>query len=233
MNQKGFANTLVIVLLLVIIAGVVGYLAFFREKGSSPTTTSTSSATPSLSGDQKSIVADSKVLLVIDDDAIFNFFKTESQLCDENNINSTPDRRMFCENKATFKSETRFASIVSSPDKTKIGLTIESDALTPDKVVGIFYPYRTTNKIHFLTSYYLLNEFISFSPSGTNFVFKGGCFEGMCGLYIKNSETLVNKAGLSDSESADARTRNATFVRWVSDNEVEYKLGTELKRASF
>ncbi|MEK7575946.1 MAG: hypothetical protein AAB491_02595 [Patescibacteria group bacterium] len=237
MNQKGYVN-IILVVLVVILAGVVGYLTLVKKSAQpteipTPSPIPTSSATPSLSGDRKSIVADGKVLLVIDDDTIFNFFKAERGLCDGYNLTSTPDRKMFCENKAIFKSKTRFTSIVSSLDKIKVGFTIESDTLTPDKVVGIFYPSRATNKIHFLTNYYLGNEFISFSPSGTNFVFQGGCFEAMCGLYIKNSETLANKASLSDSEFADARTKNVTFVRWVSDNEVEYKLGTELKRASF
>src|SRR3989344_4001915 len=118
-----------------------------------------------------------------------------------------------------------------SADKMKIGFTIESDTLTPDKVVGIFS--RSANAVNLLGGYYLGNAFIGFSPNGTNFVYQGGCFEGMCGLYVKNSETLADKASLSDSESADARTRTATFVRWISDNEIEYKLGSELKQASF
>ena len=246
MNQKGFSNTLVVILALVIIAGVGGYFVFFQKQETSPTVTNTPtpstsqntpptdtsvSGTPSLSADKKSVVADSKVLLIVDNDTIFNWFKTQSQLCDGYNLTSTPDRKMFCEDKTSFKSQTRFSSIVVSPNKMKIGFTIESDTLTPDKVVGIFL--RSTDKIHLLGSYYLGNEFISFSPSGINFVYQGGCFEGMCGLYVKNSETLADKASLSDSEFADARTRTATFVRWVSDNEVEYKLGTELERASF
>lgn len=227
MNQKGFSNTLVIILAVIIVAGIAGYFVF--SQNTQPT--APVSEAPSLSADKKSIVADGKVLLAIDSDIIFNWFKAESQLCDGYNLTSTPDRKMFCENKATFKSKTRFASIIVSPDKMKIGLTIESDTLSPDTVVGIFL--RSTNAVHFLINYYLGNEFISFSPSGANFVYQGGCFEGMCGLYIKNSETLTSKASLSDSEFADARTRNTTFVRWLSDNEIEYKLGSELKRASF
>jgi len=246
MNQKGFSNTLVIILALVIIAGVTGYFVFFQKQETTPTTTNTPtsnnsqntqptgtsvSGTPSLSADKKSVVADGKVLLSIDSDTIFNWFKTESRLCDGYNLTSTPDRKMFCENKTSFKSKIRFVSIVVSPDKMKIGFTIESDTLSPDKVAGIFF--RSTNKINLLTNYYLGNEFISFSPSGTNFVYQGGCFERMCGLFIKNSETLANKASLNNSEFADARGQNVTFVGWISDNQVEYKLGTELKRESF
>ena len=249
-NQKGFAN-IVLMVLVVILAGAVGYFALVKKsptptnetqptnnlpsQQTPPVTTKnlpvTTPATPSLSADKKSVVADGKVLLVIDNETIFNWFKTKSQLCDGYNLTSTPDRKTFCENKTSFKNQTRFASIVVSPDKMKIGFTIESDTLTPDKVVGIFS--RSTNAVNLLGGYYLGNEFIGFSPNGTNFVYQGGCFEGMCGLYVKNSETLADKASLSDSESADARTRTATFVRWISDNEIEYKLGSELKQASF
>jgi len=243
MNQKGFANIILIVIIVVLV-GAVGYFAFVKKSEPiaqqptptptqtntpAPTPISTSSATPTLSADRKSIVANGKVLLAIDDDVIFNFFKTESQLCDVYNITSTPDRKMFCENKATFKGKTRFTSIVSSPDKMKIGFTIEGDTLSLDKVAGIFYPSRSTNKVHFLTNYYLGNEFISFSPNGTNFVYVGGCFEGYCGLSVKNSETLADKISFGGGDSAV----KYTFVRWISDKEIEYKAGDELKRASF
>lgn len=250
MNQKRFANIMLIVLV-VILVGAVGYFALVKKsptpvsetqstnnipsQQTPPVTTNnppvTTLGTPSLSADKKNVIADGKVLLAIDNDTIFNWFKTKSQLCDGDNLTSTPDRKTFCENKTSFKSQTRFASIIVSPDKMKIGFTIESDTLSPDKVVGIFS--RSTNAVDLLGSYYLGTEFIGFSPNGTNFIYQGGCFERMCGLYVKNSETLADKASLSDSEFGDARTRTATFVRWISDNEVEYKLGSELKRASF
>ena len=171
-------------------------------------------------------------MLVIEDDAIFNFFKTKTELCEEYNI-TAPDRRLFCDNKDIFKSKTRFTSILSSSDNTKIGFAIESDALSPDKVAGMFYPSRSADKIHFLTNYYLGNEFISFSPSGTHFVYRSSCWEAMCGLFIKDSETLADKINLNDPEYLDLRSVDAEFVKWISDNEVEYKLGTELERASF
>ncbi len=242
MNQKGFSNTLVIILALVVIAGVAGFFVFFQKQEIPPTVTNTPtpstsqntqppatsvSGTPSLSADKKSVVADSKVLLSIDSDTIFNWFKTESQLCDGYNLTSTPDRKMFCENKTSFKNQTRFASIIVSPDKMKIGFTIESNTLSPDKVAGIFL--RSTNKVQILTSYYLGNEFISFSPSGTNFVFSSYCFENDCGFTIKNSDTLANKISFGNTpDHSDYR-----FVKWISDKEIEYKDGTELKRKSF
>jgi len=234
MNKKGFSNVLVIILALAIIAGIAGYFVFFQKQEIAPGTTSTpvsKSGTPSLSADKKSIVADDKVLLTIDNDAIFNWFKTESQLCKGYNLASVSGRKMFCENKTSFKSQTRFTSIVVSPDKMKIGFTIESDTLTPDKVAGIFL--RSTDKVHLLTNYYLGNEFISFSPSGKCFVYRGGCWEGMCSLFIKDSDTLTEKVSLNNPEHVDLRNADAEFIRWLSDNEVEYKLGTELKRESF
>lgn len=259
MNQKGFSNTVLIVII-AILMGVIGYLAFVKKsepitqkqtpastqidvppveaqtqtQAQTQTSAPASLATPSLAGDHKSIIANGKTLLAIDNDAIFNFFKTKSQLCSEYNITTTPDRKMFCENKAAFKKETRFASIIVSPDKTKIGFSIESDTLSPDKVAGIFYPYRTINTMSFLTNYYIGNTFISFSPNGTYFVYQGSCFEGMCGLFIKNSETLATKIDFNNSkEGLDARVTTSEFVQWISDNKVEYKLGKELKQASF
>ena len=184
----------------------------------------------SLSVDKKSIISDGKVLLTIDDDMIFNFFKNKSQLCDEYNITTTPDRKMFCENKTTFKNETRFKLIVVSSDGKKIGFTLESDALSPDTVVGIFYPYNSTNKVSLLSDYYLGNEFLSFSPNSINFVYSGGCWEAICAFYIKDSETLKDKINFIPAE-ADMRG-NYEFIRWISDNEIEYKLDKELKRTT-
>lgn len=109
----------------------------------------------------------------------------------------------------------------------KIGFTIESDALSPDKVAGIFL--RSANKVNLLTSYYLGNKFISFSPSGTNFAFSSYCVENYCGFTIKNSETLSDEISFGNTrDHGDFR-----FVEWVSDREIEYKAGTELKKESF
>lgn len=185
---------------------------------------------PFLSEDRKSIVEEGDVLLAIDDDSIFNFFKTESGLCD----NKEEAPWGGCLSKETFKTATRFASIVLSPDKTNIGFDIENDKLVPDKAAGIFYPHRASDKVYFLTSYYLGNEFIGFSPAGINFAYRGNCWEGLCGLYIKNSETLENVMDFNNPvEGLDARVVNSQFIKWISDNEIEYKLGAELKRASF
>ena len=182
-----------------------------------------------VSTDRKS-VSDGQIVLAIDNDQIVEWFRTQSQLCDTGSINSTPDRRMFCTDKATFRDRTRFASAVPSPDRMTIGFTISSDTLAPDTVAGIYQ--RSTGTVRFLTSYYIGNQFISFSPSGAKFVYQGGCFEANCGLFVRDTVTLVEKARVNDLVGGE-RHQNATFVRWVSDNEAEYRLGGDLKRVTF
>ncbi len=222
MNRKSFSNTLVIILVLVVIAGIAGYFIFSPKEG-----TELTAAEPSLSADKKNIIGDGNVLLAIGNDVIFNWFKTESQLCDGDNRTSVPDRKMFCENKAAFEGNARFASIVVSPDKMKIGFTIETDTLSPDKVAGIFL--LPAKEVRLLTNYYLGNEFISFSPTGINFVYRSYCFEGDCGFTIKNSDTLADKISFGDTpDHSDYR-----FTRWISDEKIEYKDGMELKQRSF
>lgn len=175
----------------------------------------------SLSADKKNIIFDNKKILSIDHDTVFNWFVTSSGLCDEFNIQVVP-RETFCSDKLFFRDQTRFVSAVASPDMAHIGFTIQSDILSPDAVVGIFS--RSTNAVHLISSFYLGNEFISFSPSGTHFVYQYSCFEAMCGLQVRHSETLDRVADLVDSEYPDARSRAAVFIKWVSDNEIMYKL---------
>jgi hypothetical protein len=188
------------------------------------------SATPGTSMDRKSVVVNGQAVLAIDDDRIVEWFRTQSQLCDQRNLTSAPDRRMFCSDKAAFRDRTRFRSVVSSPDGMNVGFTIESDALSPDAVAGIFL--RSTGSVRLLTTYYLGNEFIGFSPTGTNFVYQGNCFEARCGLFIRDSGTLAEKASLNNP-TGTGRTQSANFLNWISDNEIEYRVGTELRRASF
>lgn len=190
----------------------------------------TPAGTPASSADGKSIVVDGRPVLSVDDQRIVQWFRAESQLCDERNIGTTPDRGMFCTDVAAFRDAARFASVVSSPDGTKVGFTIQTDTLSPDEVVGILV--RPTNSVRFLTDYYLGNAFIGFSPNGTHFVYRASCFEGKCGLVVRDSESLKVKAELNISDGMD-RSETAEFVRWTSENEIEYRLGDELKRVSF
>lgn len=176
-----------------------------------------------VSGDKKSIHAGNEVILPVDDDVLFNWFKTESQLCDESNINSNLARKLFCESKEEFRRATQFKSIVVSPDNLTVGFTIESEALTPDTLVGLLLrSVDGNNSVEFLTNYYLGNEFLSFSPSGKYFVYKSGCFEAMCAFYIKDVVTLDDKVTFIPNEP-DARG-NYEFVRWITDDEIEYTL---------
>lgn len=229
-TQKHFAS--IALLVLVILFGVgVGYIIYKNNAPAPTNVTTTTEQTPILSVDKKSVMDGDVEILSIEHDTIFNWFKTSSQLCDEANITSTPDRKSFCENKDEFKNQTRFASLIVSPNNNTIGFTIETDTLSPDTVVGIFSP--TEKVVTLLGNYYLGNEFISFSPSGANFAYYSDCLGGMCALYIKNSKTLVEKITLSDAEYADARMNNVMLVKWISDNEIEYQQGIEVKRASF
>ncbi len=234
MNSKILLSALTIILIL----GAAGTGSFLFFQKTKLATTSSSVVIPqttvSLSVDQKSIVANNIPLLTIGDEAIFNFFKTQSQLCNKSNINNTPRRKMFCEDKTTFTSSTYFTSITSSPNGLVIGFTLATDELSPDTVVVIFYPTRTTTKINFLTNFYLGNKFISFSPNGDLFIYQDICFEGMCGLTIKNSDTLFNVADLNNPIAGpDSRTEYVEFIKWLSNNSVEYKLGTATKQISF
>jgi hypothetical protein len=181
-----------------------------------------------LSSDKKSITSDDVAILSIENDVIFNWFKTESQLCDGSNIDSNPGRKSFCEDEVTFKNMTRFKSIVGAPDNTVVGFTIESDTLTPDTVVGVFYPHEN-RKVTMLSSYYLGNEFLSFSPSGKYFVYTSSCFEGNCVLYVKDSLMLLDRINFAPREE-DIR-RKYEFVRWISDNEIEFTLNGELQKS--
>ena len=240
MNRKRFV-IIALVVLIIVFVGVVAYVTWIKRSAqpteiSIPTPTST--LTPTLSNDQKSIIVNDTILLAIDDDEIFNLFASLPDYCDEGYNINLPGRRAFCENKKVFKSKTRFASIVLSPDKTKIGftITVKVDGLTSglvsDKVAGIFYPSRATDKVHFLTDYYLGNEFIGFSPRGIHFVYQGSCWEADCSLFIKNSETLADKIILPETSDI-YRVAYIKFVRWISDNEVEYITFGKKKRASF
>jgi len=122
MNKRGFSNILVVILFLSTIAGVAGYFIFLKKQTTTPTTISTptnnitqktisidnsysDSELPSLTADKKDIIFDNRVLLSIDHNAIFDWFKTKSQLCDGYNLTSATDRKEFCENKASFRQK--------------------------------------------------------------------------------------------------------------------------------
>lgn len=231
MNNK---NILLIVLLVVI--AIVAYFVFGQKDSGTPpiidpenSETDPVSTTSSLSQDRKNILVNGKVLLSVDDETIFNFFKSDkSAMCDSSNIDNTPTRKSFCTNKTVFREKTTFAKIVASSSGNKIGFVIESDELSPDTISGIFYPKNTTYKVHLLTTYYLGNDFIGFSPSDTYLVTKDSCFEGVCGFTVKDAATLETVRHFGNPETEPAYT----FVRWLTDSKIEYRVGDELKQAS-
>lgn len=229
-----------------IIFGIVGYnfLAFlhlspavqkYSEKGRAEQAISAvagkSMAKFWISKDGKRIMKGKKELLRIENSQIFNFFANDSQLCDKSNL-TTVERTTFCKNKQIFKQKARFKSMIVSPDTSAIGFVIETDELVPDTVVGIFYPWRTRDNIHFLTAYYLGNDFLNFSPKGTYFVYKWNCWEAKCSLYIRETKTLAGRYPVKWTTAFDERTQDATFMRWVSENELEYLMGDHLKHIS-
>jgi hypothetical protein len=230
MNNKN----LFLIGLLIVIAVAVYFI--FSSKDSDTLTveqedveTPSGSITPSLSSDKKSIVADGKVLLSVDDEAIIEFFRSDkSAMCDDSNIDNTPTRRSFCTDKNVFREKVVFTKIVPSSTGNKIGFVIETEELSPDTVSGVFYPKNTTYQVHLLTTYYLGNDFIGFSPADTYLVTKDSCFEGVCGFTVMDAATLETIKHFGNPETEPAYT----FVRWVTDGKIEYRVGDELKQAS-
>jgi hypothetical protein len=208
--------------LLITIILCTAILSFFLAIGSILYWQKQGQLNPYLSSDKKSIMSDNKILLSIDDDAIFNFFKTPNQPCYESGGADVVTE--YCTDKAIFRSKTRFESIVVSPDKKTVGFSIETDVIMPDTAVGLFNATQQTNNVHFFTDIYLGNVFLNFSPSGKYFVYKGKCWEAMCGLYIHNTKTLEIIKKLNSPQYVDERTQDATFIRWVTDSILEYEL---------
>ncbi len=174
-----------------------------------------------LSADKKSIISDGAVLLAVDDDTIFDFFKYKSNTCDAYNMTINLVGKKFCEDKLTFRSLVEFTSVAAASDHAKVGFTIRENEFGRT-VVGIFYPWRKEKSVILLTGDDDDNEFLSFSPSGANFVYREGCFELACAFNIKNTETLGDMIDFIPPD-ADARG-NYEFVRWISDNKIVYTL---------
>lgn len=194
------------------------------------------SGMPSISADKKSIVADGKILLSIDNERIISGFRSNNPWLCEMDQDWTKEMRLLCSDRILFKEKSAFTSINVSANKA-IAFDLEVNRLIPNTYgnefiseVGIFS--ISTNKVNLLERSGSNTKFISFSPSGKNFAYRTSCFEGfssLCDIIIKDSETFTTKAALSYNEG----TSSNEFVRWVSDNQVEYKLNGELKRKSF
>lgn len=182
------------------------------------------SKAPELSSSKKSITANNGTILEITDKAIMDFFKKNSTgMCDDANNDNTSTRAAFCTKESVFREKSSFTKIIPSSNGSKIGFVIATDELTPDSVVGVFYPYNTTYKVHLLTSYYLGNDFVGFSPNDAYLVTKDSCFEGVCGFTVYNAATLSAIKHFGNSETGPANT----FVRWTSNTQFQYTVGAE------
>lgn len=228
-NLKPLKNThLAGKVVAILILLLLGALFAFYSKNNPDFEPQTETHEPilSLSADARAILSNQEILLDTKNEAIFNYFKN-SFLCDESNINSDSERPNFCQNQEFLAGKTTFTNFYLSPDKQKMIFTVTSEVLTPDQALGIYY--LDSNEVTIFSDYYIGNEFISFSPNGSYFVYKGGCFEATCALYIINTESLNQVAILSDSQYPDARVRDVFFNRWLSNSELEYSLGEEAK----
>jgi len=189
-------------------------------------------AQPKLSSNKKQIVSNNRILLEVDHQAIVNYFKTESQLCNNYSLNQ-PERKDFCTDAAIFKAKTKFNRIEVSSDKKAIGFSITSDVLSPDAVVGIFYPERSDKPIQFLSKYYLGNQFLSFSPNDQHFIYNHNCWEGFCGLTVKNTSTLKTVLEINNSENVDERNKKTVFEKWIDNRTIGYLIDGEPAKFSF
>lgn len=176
--------------------------------------------------DKKIIVQGETVLLKIDDDRIFDWFQNKSGLCDRVHNSSRQYRNQsrisFCTDAEAFLDKTNFVKSYPSNTKHYIAFEISSAELPPDKVLG-FYTVKTQT-INWLSNYYLGNEFISYSPDETKFIYQHKCFEGFCGLTVKSTHTLETLKDINNPEYLDARTQRVTFDKWVDNNTISYSL---------
>ena len=178
-----------------------------------------------LSFDRREILIDSKNILNIQSPDIYNWFLTQTELCSKDGFVRPNTLEISCTTPDSFRKYVEFKNIYISPDNKFVGFEINTDLDfdSGDSVIGILH--LENNKVNFVTNFYLGNVFISFSPNGKYFVYKGSCFEGLCGLYVRNSETLEIVSNVNNPEYDDTRQFDSDFVRWVSENEFEYKIG--------
>jgi len=173
-----------------------------------------------LSTDKKTILQGTSVLLKIDDAEIFGWFETKSGLCRKGNNNES--RNLFCDDIVAFLSKTSFVNMHLTKNNKYIVFEISTTEMEPDKVVGHYT--IATKKITWLTNYYLMNEFISYSPDESKFIYQNNCWEGMCGLTVKANENLQTLKEINNPESADTRNNKAIFNKWIDNNTINYTL---------
>jgi len=178
-----------------------------------------------LSIDKKTIEQGKSVILKIDDAQIFNWFKTKSGLCSNSN-NDNDARNLFCTNSATFFNKTNFINIYPTKNKKYIAFEISSEEMSPDAVVCLYD--IESNKINWLTNYYLGNKFLSYSPDESKFIYQNSCWEGMCGLTIKSTSNTYTLKEINNPDSADTRDSKTVFNEWIDNNTISYTLKNHL-----
>jgi len=224
---------------LLIILGLIFLLIFkMVEKKATPTATPATGTTNQmissikLSANKKAIVAGKQLLLEVNHTKIMNYFKAEGQLCDTYYLNQ-PERKAFCTNKKMFKQKTQFNTIDVSTNQTAIGFSLTAEVMSPDALVGIIYPERKEDLIHFLSNYYLGNEFLGFAPDGKHFIYQHNCWEGLCGLTVKNTATLQTVLEINNPEGVDERTDKTVFEKWIDSQTISYLINGEPTKFNF
>jgi len=227
-----------LICLLVVIGMVFLILSKLNEKKAIPTVTLPIETTYqpkvkiALSSNKKEIVVGDKFLLEVNHTDIMNYFKAEGQLCDAYYLNR-PERKAFCTDKNIFKQKTQFNVMDLSADKTAIGFSLTTEVMSPDALLGVFYPKRDDKKVHLISSYYLGNEFLGFSPDSKHFIFQHNCWEGFCGLTIKNTATLKTVLEINNPESIDERSDKTVFEKWIDNQTISYLINGEPAKFSF
>ncbi len=218
---------------------IVGMVFLLLNKLNTKSATETETVTqaseltiPTLSSNKKDIVANEKVLLAVNHANIMNYFKTEGQLCDTYYLNN-PERKAFCTDENIFKQKTQFNAIAVSADQTAVGFSVTAEVMSPDAVVGIFYPKRNDQPIHLISKYYLGNQFLSFSPNGQHFIYQHNCWEGYCGLTVKNTATLQTVLEINNPESVDERNEKTVFKNWIDNRNISYLINGEPAKMGF
>lgn len=162
----------------------------------------------------------------VDHPAIIDFFRSPSTgMCDENNIRNTPTRTAFCTDIAVFTESIRITNQLPSPTGTAIAFSIETDELSPDTALGMFFPKKSTDSVVVFTNFYLGNAFLGFSPSGEYFAYTERCWEAVCGFTIKDTATLRTLHEFGNAETGP----RMQFSRWIDEKNFEYTVGDVAK----
>lgn len=135
--------------------------------------------------------------------------------------------RNLVSSRATLGKAVRFEKSLRFPTDDRLLIQLKIGGWE-DTLLGVFQPATIERRFLPLTDYYLGNELLGFSPEGSYFAFRHGCWEGICSFGVRQANDLSPVklsfeafSGCDGPECADAK-----FLRWISDTEVEYSEGT-------